>query len=154
MKKTIVLTMILMLSTISLGGLLLITSGCAYGYDDDYGYGRGYYPYYRQHYNPVVRRDYHSREQYAPDGTRHQEDVVEDKQSSYYSPGRNHAITRPRTKVESWSEEPGQQTTREKTKWIGADGRPHSTTVTRDTTVDAYGDTHTNTHVELRKAKP
>lgn len=113
-----------------------------------------YYPYsgYR-HYNPVVRRDRYRSGEYAPDGSYHSESVVEDRHRSYYSPGRNQAITKPRTRVETWSEAPGQVTTQEKTSWIGADGRPHSTTVTRDTTVDRWGNTHTNTQVNLRKAK-
>lgn len=119
---------------------------------------RGYYPYYYTPYygprhNPVVRRDRYRTDEYAPDGTYHSERVVEDRHRSYYSPGRNQAITRPRTTVKTWSEGPGQVTTREKTSWIGADGRPHSTTVTRDTTVDAWGNSHTDTRVNLRKAK-
>jgi hypothetical protein len=102
----------------------------------------------------VVRREYRDSRGYAPDGTYHEENAVVDKHSSYYSPGRNEAITRPRTTVKSWSEGPGQETTREKTSWIGADGRPHSTTITRDTTSDAWGNTHTDTHVDLKRVKP
>ena len=127
--------------------------------DSRYERHRGYYPYYYtpyygpRHSNPVVRRDRYDSGDYAPDGTYHSESVVEDRHRSYYSPGRNQAITRPRTTVDSWSEAPGQVTTQQKTSWIGADGRRHSTTVTRDTTVDAWGNTHTDTQVNLRKAK-
>ncbi|EKD40319.1 MAG: hypothetical protein ACD_75C00093G0002 [uncultured bacterium] len=157
MKRYMILITVLVLSNITFGGLLSPTAVHARYYGDDYRYDRGYYPRYSphyRHYNPVVRRDYHSSEGYAPDGTYHEEDTVVDRHSSYYSRGRNEAITRPRTTVKSWSEQPGQETTREKTTWIGADGRPHSTTITRDTTEDQWGNTHTETHVDLRKVKP
>ncbi len=128
------------------------------GYEYRHERSRGYYPHYSPYYgyrhnNPVVRRDRYSSGEHAPDGTYHSESVVEDRHRSYYSPGRNQAITKPRTEVRTWSETPHQETTQEKTTWIGADGRPHSTTVTRDTTVDRWGNTHTDTQVNLRKAK-
>ncbi len=119
-----------------------------YGYNP--GYRQGYYPYYRP-YNPVVRRDSYNTEGYAPDGTYHSENTVEDRRASYYSPGRNQAITPPQTSVQSWNYGPGQQTTRERTSWIGADGRPHSTTIDRNTNMDQWGNTHTDTHVTLKR---
>lgn len=154
MKKYMFLVIVLVMSNVLLGVLLLPTTLYAYG-DDEHGY----YPYYRsyhypRHYNPVVRRDYSSSREYERDGTRHEEDKVVDRHSSYYAPGRNQAITRPRTTVESWSNSPSQETTKEKTTWVGADGRPHSTTVTRDMTTSSWGDTHTETHVDLRRALP
>ena len=154
MKKYMILVAVLVLSNVFLGALLLPTTLYAYG-DDDYGYYPSYRRhYYPRHYNPVVRRDYYNTREYESDGTRHEEDKAVDRHSSYYSPGRNQAITRPRTTVESWSNSPSEETTKEKTTWVGADGRPHSTTVTRDTTTNAWGDTHTDTHVELRRALP
>lgn len=116
-----------------------------------YRYGRGYdyYPYYRQR-NPVVTRDYYREGGYAPDGSYHSEDVVEDRRASYFSPGRNQAITPPRTSVQTWNQGPWGSRTRERTSWIGADGRPHSTTIDRVTTQDPYGNTHTDTYVELK----
>lgn len=127
------------------------------GVDDDYGYqtpgtGRGwdYYPSYRP-WNPVERRDVYQDQQYAPDGTYHREQTVEDRHSSYYSPGRNEAITRPRTTVENWEAGPGRQGSRERTSWIGADGRPHSTTVERDTFRDPWGNSQTDTNVTLKR---
>lgn len=160
MYKDTKILMVLLLAILPLTTLL--SARTVFAHDSghyssrDYRGDRGYYPYYPhyRHYNPVVRRDSYSTERYSRGGTRHEEDVVVDKHASYYSPGRNEAVTRPRTKVETWSSGPGQRTTREKTSWIGADGRPHSTTVTRDTTVDSWGDTHTETHVALRKVKP
>ncbi|KJS03018.1 MAG: hypothetical protein VR65_01800 [Desulfobulbaceae bacterium BRH_c16a] len=161
MKKYMILVAVLVSTNFLFGGLLTPIAAYAHHNDDDYGYNRGYYPTYRYYpqyryraKNPVVRRDYHSTEQYAPDGTIHEEETVVDRHSSYYSRGRNEAITRPRTTVKSWSNKPGQETTREKTTWIGADGRPHSTTVTRDTSVDRWGNTRTDTYVNLKKAKP
>lgn len=151
MKKYMILVTIFMLSNVSSGGML--SPHILYAGSNDYGYNRGYYPEYR-HSNPVVRRDFYSTEGYAPDGTYHEDDTVVDRHSSYYSRGRNQAITKPRTTIRSWSNIPGQETTREKTTWIGADGRPHSTTITRDTTVDRWGNTHTDTHVDLKRAKP
>ncbi len=141
MKHHLIRSTVFALSSITLACSL----GCA---TDTYAQGYGYYP----HYNPVVRRDYYRDGGYAPDGTYHSEDLVEDRRASYYSPGRNRAITRPRTTVESWSDESGRQTTREHTKWIGADGKPHSTTIQRDTITDEEGNSHTDTHVTLRKA--
>lgn len=114
------------------------------------GSNNQYYPRYRR-YNPVVRSDYYSQDRYGWDGSYHSEDVTEDRRASYYSRGRNEAITRPRTTVESWRESPNRTVTRERTSWIGADGRPHSTTIDRETTVDRWGDTHTDTHVMLKK---
>lgn len=115
-----------------------------------HGYDRGYYPHYNR-YNPVVSRDHYSSDHYDRDGTYHSEDVVEDRHASFYDYGRNEAITRPHTTIESWSEWPNQQVTHERTSWIGADGRPHSTTIESETTVDRWGDTHTETHVTLKK---
>ena len=109
------------------------------------------YQYYPD-YNPTVRRDYYSNGDYAPDGTYHSEDRVEDKRASYYSPGRNRAITPPQTTFDSWSEGPGQQTTRDRTSWIGADGKPHSTTIESNTITDPDGNSHTDTHVTLKRA--
>lgn len=136
--------------------------GYDYDTDYDYGYGSGYgsaytpgwdyYPTYVPR-NPVVRRDAHGSGGYAPDGTYHSEDTVEDRHSSYYSPGRNEAITRPNTTVDSWNYGPGMNRTRERTSWIGADGRPHSTTINRTQAVDPWGNTHTDTQVDLKKVK-
>ncbi|MDG4554208.1 MAG: hypothetical protein P9E24_08165 [Candidatus Competibacter sp.] len=130
--------------------------GPGYAPDDDdrveyrrFPDGHGYYP----EYNPVVRRDYHGDGGYAPDGTYHSTYVEEDRHASYYAPGRNRAITRPRTTVETWDEGPGRQTTRRRTSWIGADGRPHSTTIDSTTTMDGYGNSHTDTHVTLKRAQ-
>lgn len=133
------------------GGGYYSTSPYYGGYYGNSGYygNRGYYPYYRP-YNPVVRRDTYGGGGYAPDGTYHSEGVVEDRHASYYSPGRNQAITRPRTSVQSWNYGSGQRT-RERTSWIGADGRPHSTTIDRNTYVDPWGNTQTDTHVTLKK---
>lgn len=113
-------------------------------------YGNSYY-YPGYSYNPVERRDVYQDGGYAPDGTRHSETTVEDRHSSYYSPGRNQAITRPRTSVQSWDYGPGQQRSRERTSWIGADGRPHSTTIDRNTYQDRWGNSHTDTNVTLKK---
>ena len=166
MTKRMILVMVLVLASVPLGGLFMpsasyagdwsinVWGGNPYYYGTAprsyYGYNRGYYPYYRP-YNPVVRRDYFRDGGYAPDGTYHGENVVEDRRASYYSPGRNQAITPPRTSVQSWSYGPGQQTTRERTSWIGADGRPHSTTIDRNTRMDRWGNTQTDTHVTLKK---
>lgn len=110
----------------------------------------GYYPTYRP-WNPVVERNVRGNEGYAPDGTYHSEGVVEDRHSSYYSPGRNEAITRPRTSVENWNYGPNLNQQRERTTWIGADGRPHSTTVDRTTRIDPWGNSRTDTHVDLKR---
>lgn len=149
MKKYMILVTILTLSIVSSAGLL--APRMLYAHEN--WYNRDYYPQYR-HNNPVVRREYNSTQGFAPDGTYHEEDTVVDKHSSYYSRGRNQAITQPRTTVRSWSNGPGRETTREKTTWIGADRRPHSTTITRDTTEDRWGNTYTDTHVDLKRIKP
>lgn len=123
-----------------------------YDYAPSYRYRRGwdYYPSYAPR-NPVVDREAYGEGGYAPDGTYHSQDTVEDRHSSYYSPGRNQAVTRPRTTVDQWSYGPGQTRTRERTSWIGADGRPHSTTINRTDNMDAWGNTHTDTHVDLKR---
>lgn len=108
-----------------------------------------YYPVYNP--NPVVRRDVSGGGYYAPDGTWHSETKVEDRRASYYSPGRNQAITPPRTTVTQQYGPDGSLISSEKTSWIGADGRPHSTTIDRVTTQDIWGNTHTDTHVTLKK---
>ncbi len=123
--------------------------GAGYDPDDDGPAEYGYYP----EYNPSVRRDYYSAGGYAPDGTYHSAHVEEDRHASYYAPGRNQAITRPQTTVETWRESPGRETTRRHTRWIGADGKPHSTTIDSTTSTDWYGNSHTDTHVTLKKAK-
>ncbi|MCA9447918.1 MAG: hypothetical protein KC931_12445 [Candidatus Omnitrophica bacterium] len=82
--------------------------------------------------------------------TRHSETTVEDRHRSFYSPGRNEAITEPETEVYR-ERGPGYERTTERTEWIGADGRPHSTTIDRTTTEDPYGNTHTDTHVDLKQ---
>jgi len=115
-------------------------------YHRDYAVGWDYYPTY----NPVVERDVYYDGHYHRDGTYHDEQTVEDRHASYYSPGRNEAITPPRTTVQE-SYGPGYNAEREKTSWIGADGRPHSTTIDRVTTVDPWGNTQTDTHVTLKK---
>jgi hypothetical protein len=120
------------------------------GYQYGYGPRYGYYPSYRP-WNPIVNRQGYSEEGYAPDGTYHSQDTVEDRHSSYYSPGRNQAITPPRTSVQNWNYGPGVNQNRERTSWIGADGRPHSTTIDRTTTSDPWGNTHTDSHVTLKK---
>jgi hypothetical protein len=110
-------------------------------------YRQGYYP----QYNPIMRRDVYNEGGYAPDGTYHGETTVEDRRASYYSPGRNQAITQPQTSVQNWSYGPGAQGQRETTRWIGADGRPHSTTIDRNTYIDPFGNTQTDTHVTLKR---
>jgi hypothetical protein len=110
---------------------------------------RRYYP----SYNPVVRRDVGGGTYYAPDGTAHSEQTVEDRHSSYYSPGRNEAITAPRTSTTRHYGPDGSYHTRERTTWIGADGRPHSTTIDENTSQDIWGNTHTDTHVSLKNKK-
>lgn len=154
-------------TVLTLAGLALAGSPMpsqAQFYDDDPAdYGGpppGYYPDYDPPpdghyggYNPSVRRDYYRDDYEAPDGTYHSEDIVEDRRASYYSPGRNRAITRPQTTVDYWSEGPGHEGRREQTRWIGADGKPHSTTVDSETTTDPYGDSHTDTTYTLKKGK-
>ena len=105
--------------------------------------GGGYYP----NWNPVERRDIQYREDVDRRGNVHSESTVEDRHSSYYSPGRNEAITPPQRRVgRDWR---GNEIDR--TTWIGADGQPHSTTIRRNTQVDPWGNTHTDTHVDLKK---
>ena len=111
-----------------------------------YGGSGGYYP----NYNPVVRRDVEGGTYIAPDGTAHSEQTVEDRHSSYYSPGRNEAITPPRTSTSYHYGPDGSYHTRERTTWIGADGRPHSTTIDRNTSQDIWGNTHTDSHITLK----
>jgi hypothetical protein len=113
-----------------------------------YNRHRGLYPRYG--YNPVVRRDVDYDRHYSWDGTKHTERYVEDKHRSYYSPGREHAITPPKTRV---YRERGRdyEVEKERTTWIGADGRPHGSEVEKITTVDPWGDSHTDTHVRLWK---
>lgn len=108
-----------------------------------------YYPYYNP--NPVIRRDVTERGYYDADGTFHSDTTVEDRRASYYSPGRNQAITPPRTTVTHSYGPDGVWRTQEHTSWIGADGRPHSTTIDKTTSQDIWGNTHTDTHVTLKK---
>jgi hypothetical protein len=152
MRQGTIRTAAFLLSSLLLGCVDLQARD--YRYDDP----PNYYPEYRPRpahrqppANPVVRRDYYNRDRYAPDGTYHSEDVQEDRRASYYSPGRNKAITPPKTTVESIRYGADEKVTREHTSWIGADGKPHSTTIERDTVTDAAGDTHTDTHVTLRR---
>jgi len=111
-----------------------------------------YYPNYEP-YNPVVRREVKSGVEYAPDGTVHSQTTVEDNRASSYSPGRNTAVTAPRTTATRVYRPDGTWVNREHTSWIGADGRPHSTTVDRETTQDIWGNTHTETGVTLKNRK-
>jgi len=107
------------------------------------GYHNGYYPRY---WNPVEHRDIRYRENFDRRGNVHSESTVEDRHSSYYSPGRNEAITPPqRTIRRDWR---GNEIDR--TTWIGADGQPHSTTIRQETRQDRWGNTHTDTHVDLK----
>jgi hypothetical protein len=106
----------------------------------------GYYP----SYNPTVRRDFYGNTSWAPDGTVHQENVSEDRRASYYSPGRNEAITKPQTTVTQEYGPYGHNRTVERTTWIGADGLPHSTTVDRHTHTDPWGNSRTDTNVTLK----
>ena len=128
------------------------------------GYYNNYYqptPYYSQYntypsytpYNPVVRREVRTGAAYAPDGTVHSETTVEDRRASSYSPGRNEAVTAPRTTTSRVYTPDGRWVSRERTSWIGADGRPHSTTVDRETTQDIWGNTHTETGVTLKRTQ-
>jgi hypothetical protein len=109
-----------------------------------------YYPSYAP-YNPVIRRDVIDGGEYAPDGTFHSRTTVEDRSASYYSPGRNTAVTPPRTTTTRAYGPNGEWVNRERTSWIGADGRPHSTTVDQQTTQDVWGNTHTDTNVTLKR---
>ncbi len=112
-------------------------------------YNRSYYPRYNP--NPVVRRDVTDRGYYAQDGTFHSDTKVEDRSASYYSPGRNQAVTRPQSTVTHSYGPDGTWRKQEHTSWIGADGRPHSTTVNEVTSQDIWGNTHTDTHVSLKR---
>ena len=138
------------------------------GYSGYGGYGGRYYgsggyssPYYQQYnyypssvpYNPVIRRDVKTGGEYAPDGTFHSNTTVEDSRASYYSPGRNTAITPPETTTTRVYGPDGRWVNRERTSWIGADGRPHSTTIDQETTQDVWGNTHTDTNVTLKEKK-
>lgn len=132
-------------------GFSIGTPGTFFWYNTPHRVYRGpgyYYPIY----NPVVERDVHYDGHFHRDGTHHGERVVEDRHASFYSPGRNEAITRPRTTVERYGGY-GYNGERERTSWIGADGRPHSTTVDRVTTVDPWGNSHTDTRVTLKNKK-
>ncbi len=131
--------------SIHIPGLFYWNDGHYRNHRHDHSVGYDYYP----SYNPVVRRDVQADGHYHRDGTLHTERTVEDRHDSYYSPGRNEAITRPRTTVEEYRG-PGYNQERERTSWIGADGRPHSTTIDRVTTVDRWGNTHTDNHVTLK----
>lgn len=128
------------------------------GYYNNYYQPRAYYPQYNtypnyQPYNPVVRREVISGAEYAPDGTVHEQTTVEDRHSSSYAPGRNTAITTPRTTTTRVYGPDGTWVNREHTSWIGADGRPHSTTVDQETTQDVWGNTYTETDVTLKGKK-
>lgn len=116
-----------------------------------YSRGSDYYPYYRSRKNPVVSRDEYWEEGYAPDGTYHVEEITEDRHQSYYSPGRQEAITPPHTTEDTWTYGDGIIKSREKTSWIGRDGQYHSTTINRTTRVDDEGNSHTRTHVDLKR---
>jgi len=125
------------------------------GYYNNYYQATPYYPQYNyypnyQPYNPVVRREVRTGGGYAPDGTFHSNTTVEDRRASYYSPGRNTAVTPPRTTTTRVYGPDGTWVNRERTTWIGADGRPHSTTVDQETTQDIWGNTHTETNVTLK----
>lgn len=143
--------------------------GHGYGHGwGGYGYGHGYYaptPYYNHGYgysgtggwngnsyyprhnpNPVVRRNQMSYDNPWSSGF-----VTEDRRASYYSPGRNQAVTPPQTNVYQQRLPDGSLRTNENTSWIGADGRPHSTNVDRVQTYGADGRLYENTHVELKK---
>ena len=122
---------------------------CHYDTYDYYPYHPGPVTYYHRGYNPVERRDVYEDGSRAPDGTVHSERTIEDRHRSYYSPGRNQAITPPQTSVrEDYG--PDYRRSEERTSWIGADGRPHSTTIDRVTTQDPYGNTRSDTRVDLK----
>lgn len=116
-----------------------------------YSSGSDYYPDYRSGKNPVVDTDQYWEEGYAPDGTYHSEEVTEDRHQSTYSPGRQEAITPPNTTEDAWTYGDGTVKSRNKTTWIGSDGRYHSTTINRTTQMDDEGNTHTRTHVDLKR---
>ncbi len=126
------------------------------GHYNNYNQPRAYYPQYNtypnnQPYNPVVRREVTTEGGYAPDGTFHDQTTVEDSRASSYSPGRNTAVTPPQTTTTRVYGPDGRWVTREQTSWIGADGRPHSTTIDQETTQDVWGNTHTDTNVTLKR---
>jgi len=124
----------------------------AYPNTRHYYHGGGrYYPSYNP--NPVVRRDVVDRGYYDQYGNFHSDTTVEDRRASYYSPGRNQAITRPQTTVTHSYGPDGTWRKQEHTSWIGADGRPHSTTVQENTSTDIWGNTHTDRHVTLKRKK-
>jgi hypothetical protein len=110
-----------------------------------YPVGWDYYPVY----NPVLDRDVYRDGYIDYRGNAHSNQTVEDRHASYYSPGRNEAITEPVTSVDR-SYGPGYARERERTSWIGSDGLPHSTTINRTTTRDPWGNTHTDTGVTLK----
>ena len=116
-----------------------------------YDYSPGYYRTYRYYdpYNPVIERRVYEEGYDYPDGTIQEETRAEDRHESYYSPGRNEAITPPRRTVER-RYGPGYAETEERYEWIAPDGRRHSTTVERQTKSDRYGNTNTQTHVDLK----
>lgn len=101
-----------------------------------------FYPYW----NPVRSANSYGGGYVAPDGSLHTDRTVEKRHWSYYNPGRNYAITRPETSIQSdagldysWD--------REHTRWIGADGQPHGTIIDRTTYYDPWGNTHTESEV-------
>jgi hypothetical protein len=116
-----------------------------------YSRGSGYYPDYRSKKNPVVDTEEYWEEGYAPDGTYHSQEVTEDRHQSYYSPGRQEAVTPPNTTEDAWTYGDGTVKSRERTTWIGSDGRYHSTTINRTTQTDEEGNSHTETHVDLKR---
>ncbi len=118
---------------------------------NQYSRGSDYYPAYQDSRNPVVSTDEYYEEGYAPDGTYHSNEVTEDRHESYYSPGRQQAITPPNTTQDTWTYGDGVVKDRQKTTWIGADGQHHSTTINRTTQTDEDGNTHTETHVDLKR---
>lgn len=116
-----------------------------------YSHGSDYYPVYRYGNNPVVSTDEYDEGGYAPDGTYHCEEVTEDRHQSYYSPGRQEAVTPPNTTQDTWTYGDGTVKSREKTSWIGSDGQYHSSTINRTTQTDEDGNTCTQTHVDLKR---
>lgn len=159
MKKLLIVVAVLLFSIeASAGGFgfSLGTDGIGVGYNGRHSnfyvgvpYG-GYYvapsPYgYYPVYNPVVRRDFRQQGYIAPDGTFHAENTVEDRSASYYSPGRNEAVTQPQRTIRY-----APNGSIDRTEWIGSDGLPHSTTIQRQTYQDGWGNTQTDTHVDLK----
>lgn len=113
--------------------------------------GSDYYPYYPGS-NPVVSQSGWDAAYEESDGSIREEQVTEERHQSYYSPGRNVAVSRPRTTVNAYSPAPGHTRTIEQTSWRGADGKPHSTTVRRVTQSTPAGETFEQTHVTLKRA--